>query len=132
MSKHPFRLALYGPRFRRWIVAALVPLLLFAQSATAAYLCPQLTQALSQSASMPVYCDQADPDQPTLCRAHCQANGQASGSALDFAPAMLAFESHPAWRLPARRMIEAPRVATRHARPRGSPPLYLLYMVLRD
>lgn len=104
MNNHPFRLALCRSRLRRWIVAALLPLLLFAQFATAAYLCPQFSQALSRSASMPMNCDpsNADPGQPTLCKAHCQANGQASGSMSDFAPAVLPFDSHPAWRVPAR------------------------------
>ena len=131
MNQHPFRLCRL--RLRRWIVAALLPLLLFAQFATAAYLCPQLTQAVSQSAIMPVNCDQmnADPDQPSLCKAHCQANEQASGTTLDFAPSMLAFESHPAWRLPPRTMAGA-RVAPSNAPPRDGPPLYLLHMVLRN
>jgi hypothetical protein len=133
MNKHPFQFALRSLRSRHWIVAALLPLLLFAQFATAAYLCPQLSQALSQSASMPLNCDQmnADPDQLSLCKAHCQANGQASGSTSDLAPAMLAFESHPAWRLPAR-TIEATCVAASNALPRGGPPLYLLHMALRN
>jgi hypothetical protein len=124
---------LHGLRSRRWIAAVLVPLLLFAQFATAAYLCPQLVLAVSPSASMPVSCDpmNADPDQPSLCKAHCQANGQASGTTLDFAPAMLAFGSHLAWGLPARTML-ATRVVTSNAPPRGGPPLYLLHMALRN
>ena len=131
MSKYPFQLCC--ARSRRWIVAALLPLLLFAQFATAAYRCPQLAQALSHSASMPVNCDpaNADPDQPALCKAHCEADAQASGSTADFTSVVLAFDSHPAWRLPPRTMV-AHRIATPNALPRGSPPLYLLHMVLRN
>jgi hypothetical protein len=133
INKHPLRLVSCRPRLRRWIVAALLPLLLFAQFATAAYRCPQLSQTLSPSASMPMNCDpaNADPDQPTLCKAHCEAHSQANGSTPDFSPALLAFGPHPVWR-PVVHDVAAPLIATPNAPPRGSPPLYLLHMVLRN
>ena len=120
-------------RWRRWIVALLVPVLLFAQGATAAYLCPQIAQAMAESAPMPVDCDasNADPDQPALCQAHCVADAQANGSAPHFMPALLSFDPHPAWLMPARLNV-ATRVASRYAAPVSGPPLYLLHMVLRD
>jgi hypothetical protein len=133
MNQHPFQFALRRLRARRWIVAVQLPLLLFAQFATAAYRCPQLSQPMSQSASMPAHCDPANADRehPGLCKAHCEANAQTSGSTPDFAPMVLAFDSHPAWHTPAR-TTTAPRIATSNALPRGGPPLYLLHMVLRN
>lgn len=132
MRKHRLQFALCSLRSRRWIAAALLPFLLFAQFATAAYLCPQLTQAVSQSASMPVNCDtaNADVDQPVLCKAHCEADARAAGSTADVVPPVLAFDSHPAWHMPARSMAVT-RIAPPNELPRGGPPLYLLHRVLR-
>lgn len=132
MSQHPFPFTAGSLRSRRWVVAALVPLLLFTQFVTAAYRCPQLTQAVSASASMPTICDpaNADADQPVLCKAHCESHVQVGGSTPDLALPVLAFDSHPAWRIPARTAAAA-RIAPPNEPPRGGPPLYLLHRVLR-
>ena len=70
--------------------------LLFTQLALAAYLCPAspgtktdqgaVTHSLAVASLSPGPCEGVmsgavmDPDQPNLCRAHCDADGQASGS----------------------------------------------------
>ena len=117
---------------RRWILVALLPLLLFSQIATAAYRCPllsQASQAVSLSVAIPANCDNADPDQPALCKGHCEAQSQVSTADASFAP--LAFNSHAPWQLPARKVTTA-RTTTPEVPSRGGPPLYLLHMALRN
>jgi hypothetical protein len=118
---------------RRWVVLMLLPVLLFAQFATAAYACPLLNRSMAESASMPTSCDmsKADTDQPALCQAHCTADAQSSSSAPD-RTAMLALPTPQwVWRAPVRTLATHP-VAARHATSYSGPPLYLLHMVLRD
>lgn len=133
MSPRPVLVELRSLRPRRWIVAALVSVLLFAQLATAAYLCPQVSQAMSQATPMPPNCEMAsaDPTKPALCHAHCQAGTQASGISIDLAHSPLAFDSQPNWPLPLRaNNLICP--ATPTAPPPGGPPLYLLHVVFRE
>jgi hypothetical protein len=133
MIRRPFQCVLCRMRRRRWVIALLVPVLLFAQLATAAYLCPQISQAIAMAAPMPADCDAstADPDQPALCKAHCVADAQASGSPLDLTPALFVFDSHAASPMPFR-TLAAVRVVTRYTVRASGPPLYLLHMVLRN
>ena len=131
MSQPIFQLARSKRRMRYWILVALLPLLLFSQIATAAYRCPLFFQAVSQSAAIPANCDDAEPDQPTLCKAHCEANSQAKESTADACFAPLAFDSHWVWQVLARKVM-APRPTTPEGPSRGGPPLYLLHMVLRN
>ena len=67
-------------RHRGWLSGWLIALVLFTQLATAAYACPQLSPAPDDAAaamaampgchsSMPT---RMDPDQPQLCKAHCE------------------------------------------------------------
>jgi hypothetical protein len=117
--------------------------LLFAQLATAAYACPRVAsdaQAALAMAQMPG-CDghgpgAMDPDQPQLCRAHCEQGSQtvnpASAIDLPMSPVLLAVLD---WSAPAlmpagcsRRFDQAPSGAS----PPGTPPLYLSLLVLRN
>lgn len=132
-------------RPRAWLSGWLIAVLLFTQLATAAYACPQLAPAPADVAAameaMPD-CDGStavamDPDQPQLCKAHCEAgktsvNSQAA--APDAPPAMavgaalvgivdVADAAQLAASMPAS-VADGPPV--------GSPPLYLSFLVLRN
>lgn len=138
-------------RRRRWLPGWLVALLLFAQLATAAYACPRLA-ALADVVDDTVAAEMAlmpgcsgdmgamDPDQPQLCKAHCQTGQQtvnsgssAQPSPLD-APLALAF-GHLAL-FDAAQALEAVDRGSGTAQaagpPAGMPPLYLLLHVLRN
>jgi hypothetical protein len=132
-------------RHRGWLSGCLIAVLLFTQLVTAAYACPQLAPAPAGAvAAMPAMpdCDGSmpasmDPDQPQLCKAHCEAgttsvNSQAA--ALDAPQAMavgaalvgivaVADAAALAASMPAS-VADGPPV--------GSPPLYLSLLVLRN
>ncbi|MCW5660064.1 MAG: hypothetical protein KIT60_20370 [Burkholderiaceae bacterium] len=133
MARNPIQSLSRRTPMRRWVVFMLLPVLLFAQFATAAYACPLLTRAMAQSASMPIDCDmsKADTDQPTLCQAHCTAAAQSSGPTLDLAAMPALPTPHPVWHAPVRTLATHP-AAAHNAAPYSGPPLYLLHMVLRD
>lgn len=133
-------------RHRSWLSSWLVALLLFAQWATAAYACPQLAGAGKQStpaiamASMPDCTggtSTMDPEQPQLCKAHCelgQQSVQSGGTVLGALPVM----AHGGALMGVLRPAEdadraAPMPPTRNAGPpAGTPPLYLSLLVLRN
>lgn len=127
-------------RLSGWLIAVL----LFTQLATAAYACPQLAPAPADAvAAMAVMpgCDgmpaSMDPEQPQLCKAHCEAGKTSVNSqvaAPDAPPAMavgaalvgivdLADAAQLAASMPAS-LADGPPV--------GSPPLYLSFLVLRN
>lgn len=135
-------------RHRGWLSGWLVAVLLFTQLATAAYACPQLApaaaDAMAEMADMAAMPDcsgnmptRMDPDQPQLCKAHCEAgktsvNSQAA--ALDAPPAMavgaalvgivdVADAAQLAASMPA---------SAADGPPAGAPPLYLSFLVLRN
>lgn len=126
----------------RWLSGWLIVVLLFAQLATAAYACP-LPPAAAPSAPMAAMpgCDEhlpgaLDPDQPQLCRAHCQQGAQTVGqpvapdltavpvllAVLDWTPAVVAVSPGA---VPTAELVSG-------APPPGSPPLYLSLLVLRN
>jgi hypothetical protein len=130
---------------RGWLSGWLIAVMLFTQLATAAYACPQLAlepgNAAATMAAMPG-CDGSmpasmDPDQPQLCKAHCEAGKTSVNSqvaAPDAPPAMavgaalvgsvdVAEAAQLAATMPAS-VAEGP--------PPGSPPLYLSFLVLRN
>lgn len=141
----------FDRRQRRWLSAWLVVVLLFTQFATAAYACPRsLSGVLSATAAGPGFaadmpgCDgnmasaAMDPEQPQLCKAHCEQGRQSvnpapSASPSDLpTPALLAVLD---WRpvtvaplSPDRRAGLTPPGAS----PPGAPPLYLRLLVLRN
>lgn len=132
-------------RHRAWLSGWLIAVLLFTQLATAAYACPQLAPApvdvAAGMAAMPD-CDGSmavamDPDQPQLCKAHCEAGKTSVNSqvaAPDAPPAMavgaalvgivdVADAAQLAASMPAS-VADGPPV--------GSLPLYLSFLVLRN
>jgi len=131
-------------RHRAWLSGWLIAVLLFTQLATAAYACPQLAPApadvAAAMAAMPD-CDgmpaSMDPEQPQLCKAHCEAGKTSVNSqvaAPDAPPAMavgaalvgivdVADAAQLAASMPAS-VADGPPV--------GSPPLYLSFLVLRN
>lgn len=132
-------------RRHRWLSGWLVALLLFTQLATAAYVCPPVAPASGVAAAEPAMmpgCDGSmmggmDPDQPQLCKAHCEpdktsVNSQAATP--DAPPAMAAaaalvgiVDAADAARLAARMPASAAA-----GPPAGNPPLYLSLLVLRN
>jgi hypothetical protein len=118
-------------------------LLLYAQLAVAAYSCPEveLPAAAAALAESMVDCDshppgQMDPDQPQLCKAHCdpgeQSPNSGAGGLLTAGAAALPVLL---WVLPqadAPGGLEAPASAPAQGPPRGAPPLYLSLLVLRN
>lgn len=132
-------------RHRGWFSGWLVAVLLFTQLATAAYACPQLSPAAAEAvavmAAMPD-CDgtmptRMDPEQPQLCKAHCEAGDSSVNSqatALDAPPAMAAGAALLG-------IIDVAEVAELAASmpasvadgpPAGAPPLYLSFLALRN
>ncbi len=132
-------------RHRGWLSGWLIAVLLFTQLVTAAYACPQLAPAPADAAAtmaaMPD-CDgsmpgRMDPEQPQLCKAHCEAGKTSVNSqvaAPDAPPAMavgaalvgiidVADAAQLAATMPAS-VADGP--------PAGSPPLYLALLVLRN
>jgi hypothetical protein len=136
---------------RRWsscLSGWLVAVLLFTQLATAAYACPQLTpaspaspEAVAAMAAMPD-CDgsmpsRMDPDQPQLCKAHCDA-GKTSVNSQVVAP-----DAPPAMAVgaalvgivdgaDAAQLAASMPASVADGPPLGSPPLFLSFLVLRN
>ena len=124
------------PTRRLWIALWVVVCVLFAQLATAGYVCPQWLIPAAVSAmpgcdAMPA--DPMDPAQPNLCAAMAEASPQSphqTGSVDLPAPVWAAL-----WTLAGLLPLQALTVwtvpATDSARPPGSPPLYLFNQVFR-
>lgn len=117
-------------------------MLLYAQLVAAAYSCPGLeVPAEAVPAETLVDCGthphgQMDPDQPLLCKAHCDPGEQSPNSS----PGSL-LTAHAAplpvllWVLPQADSpadLEVPAYAPASGPPRGAPPLYLSLLVLRN
>lgn len=131
-------------RHRRSLAAWLAAFVLLVQLVTAAYACPQAkapAESMSDDAVLMHDCDgdmhaSMDPNQPQLCKMHCE-QGTTSvtpqpspepGAALAALPVLL-------WVVPA--LTVPPSVAARSrpptdGAPRGSPPLYLSHLCLRN
>ena len=141
-------------RHRRWLVPWLAAALLWAQWLTAAYACPQTrpvqgdagpAAVVSMAAMAPMTaCAEhgpaaMDPAQPQLCKAHCEAGQQSVNSqagALDAPPAPVlcaALVGVVALAEPAcAGTAWADARAAGPGPPRGTPPLYLSLLVLRN
>lgn len=139
-------------RHRGWLSGWLVAMLLFAQLATAAYACPQLQPVPAEHAAATVADDGGmaampecsgdmpaamDPEQPQLCKAHCEA-GRSSVNSQPAAPdAPQPMATDAAWV-----GVVDPAAVAEHAAgipgpvadgpPAGAPPLYLSFLVLRN
>lgn len=128
-------------RHRRWLPAWLVPLLLFALIATAAYACPQPAQPAAEGvaamAEMPDCQTGMDPAQPQLCKAHCEAGQQSvnSNAAAASVPGPALIDARWARLLACGDAASgglAPPQALSIGPPAGTPPLYLSLLVLRN
>jgi hypothetical protein len=139
----------FDRRQRRWLSGWLFVVLLFMQLATAAYACPR-TLADNRSAietarmaDMPG-CDgnmssaAMDPDQPQLCKAHCEQGTQTFSPASSTSPSDLSSPTLLAvldWRpVTVTPLSPNPRASLtpQGASPPGTPPLYLCLLVLRN
>lgn len=142
---HGPRLAAVNPprQGRRRLCAWLVVALLFMQMAAAAYACPRglAGDVGGAMAAMPDCAGASamamDPDQPQLCKVHCDQGTQAvnplpAGDASASAPilvAVLDWSGGMALRAPP----ATPRASLpTGAPPPGSPPLFLSLLVLRN
>lgn len=126
-------------RHRRWLPAWLVPVLLFAQIATAAYACPQAVPADAGAvAEMPDCHGRGDATPPALCKAHCEAGQQSvnshAGAASVPAPALIDLRWLRALACvePSQTLRRPPSWAPAVGPPDGTPPLYLQLLVLRN
>lgn len=127
--------------YRRWIASLLAAVLLCLQMATAAYACavPQAMAAVLAMAAMPDCEDMSgtDPDQPQLCKAHCDRDKQTVNNAPspDVSPAFVLdrlLTRLTLW-LPAQTAKALPALVAAHTDPPdGSPPVYLTLQVLRN
>ena len=129
---------------RRSLAFWLAALMLLTQLVTAAYACPRAgiqTEPMTPASAVMPDCDGnmpsvMDPDQPQLCKAHCDqgaasVNPQASP---DFQAALAAL---PVLLWVVAVLVVPPSVAARSrpplgGPPRGSPPLYLSLLSLRN
>jgi hypothetical protein len=130
-------------RHRSWLSRWLVVLLLCTQWVTAAYACPQRTgnadpgTTVIAMASMPD-CDGSmpamDPEQPQLCKAHCEIGQQSvqSGSTLLDVPVVMAHGGALMGVLPVARQATSLPPTRGAGPPTGTPPLYLSLLVLRN
>lgn len=133
-------------RHRGWLSGWLVAVLLFAQLATAAYACPRLVPRASAPdaaamADMPDCAGAAhasvDPEQPQLCKAHCEAGSSSvnsQGAAPDAPPALAA---GAVWvgvvdAVAVAELAAAMPTAVADGPPAGAPALYLSLLVLRN
>ncbi|HEX6019969.1 MAG TPA: hypothetical protein VFZ28_17880 [Burkholderiaceae bacterium] len=120
----------------------MLPLLL-AQWAAVSYACPQPATA-SQRVAMPDMPDcqgmtpgaAMDPEQPLLCKAHCEHGSQTVNDPPSpvLSPQMLLWAVLD-WNQPTVKSAHREEPAddrSAPARPAGSPPLYLLHLVLRN
>lgn len=131
-------------RHRRNLASWLAALMLLVQLVTAAYACPRTgtqSEPMNADAMLMQDCDgnmhaAMDPDQPQLCRAHCeQATASVTPQASPEPGAVLAALPVLLWEVP---LLPMPRSVAARAKPptdgapRGSPPLYLSLLSLRN
>lgn len=137
-------------RHRGRLTGWLIAVLLLTQLATAAYACPQLAPPPADMADMVDMADMTampdcsgamparmDPDQPQLCKAHCESDQRSlnSQAAAPDAPPALAVGA--VWvgsvdvARQARRTASMPR-SVADGPPTGAPPLYISLLVLRN
>ena len=128
---------------RRWLASLLAAVFLCLQFVTSAYACPRGGDTGSAAmAAMPDCAgmtEPLDPDQPQLCKAHCDQDKQSVNTLpapIPDAAAVLAIDwllSRAATALAVADVSPLPAVRTAHsAPPAGTPPAYLAFLVLRN
>jgi hypothetical protein len=124
--------------FRTWCLWLVATAFLCMQLTTTAYACPA-QQVAPEAAAMPG-CEMMagatmDADQPTLCKAHCEKDKQSGTADIPSAtlpmPALLMHGL--GWRLAeGERGVSLSRPTLDTGPPRGTPPLFITYLVLRN
>lgn len=128
---------------RRWLASLFALVFLCLQFATAAYACPTGNEAAPAAmAAMPDCAgmtESLDPEQPQLCKAHCDQDKQSVNTAPAPAPdaaAALVIDwllSRLATALAVTEGSPLPADRTAYSTPpAGSPPVYLAFLVLRN
>ena len=127
---------------RRWLASMLAAVMVCLQLATAAYACVAPTQPMMAAADMADMPDCAsmselDQQQPQLCKAHCDRDKQSVNTTpaaeLVAAPAIDWLASHQALWVPVAEADGLAAVIAAHTGPpRGAPPVYLTFLVLRN
>ena len=124
--------------FRAWCLWLVATAFLCMQLTTTAYACPAL-QGAPETAAMPGCESMAgstmDIEQPTLCKVHCEKDkqsGTADTPSLSLPmPALLAHGL--GWRVAEEeRPAAIARPALTAGPPRGTPPLFITFLVLRN
>ncbi len=126
--------------YRRWIASMLATVLVCLQFATAAYACPA-PQGVAGEPAMAAMPDceamsSMDPEQPQLCKAHCDRDKQTVNNApvADVAPAVLLdrlLTRLALWKAPQAAQALPAVVAAHTGPPDGAPPVYLALQVFR-
>jgi hypothetical protein len=123
---------------RAWCLWLVATAFLCMQLTTAAYACPAL-QGMPEAVAMPGCEGMAggtmDTEQPTLCKLHCDKDKQSSTADTPSAalpmPALLMHGL--GWRLPDdQRGTPNARPALDTGPPRGTPPIFITFLVLRN
>lgn len=111
------------------------------QLAVAAYACPHALQPATAAAGAMPDCDDMaagamDPDQPLLCKAHCEQGTQVVKPAPSVdsvaQPVLLTVVRWLAPLPPPQARLAQRRQVLSGAAPPGAPPLYLAFLVLRN
>jgi len=126
----------------RWLSCWLTAAVLFMQIAAAAYACPAAaaTAVPAAMAEMPGCSGEMsgtmDPDQPQLCKAHCQQGSQTvqptPASDASASPVLMAVLDWTRAALLPAQQARRTLTAASGSSPPGSPPLYLSLLVLRN
>ncbi|MCM5680371.1 hypothetical protein M8A51_12605 [Schlegelella sp. S2-27] len=122
-------------RLAGWLIATL----LFMQFATLAYACPgsAVVPGMPAAMTMPDCAGMTapDPEQPQLCKAHCEAGTQTVNTApgvdiLSLAVLPWVLDRGGLCELPCALSVRAASAPT--GPPLGTPPVYLSFLVLRN
>jgi hypothetical protein len=123
---------------RAWCLWLVATAFLCMQLTTTAYACPAF-QSTPETAAMPgcemMAGNTMDTEQPTLCKAHCEKDKQSGAADIPSAtlpiPALLMHGL--GWRLAEdERGVSLSRPTLATGPPRGTPPLFITYLVLRN
>ncbi len=125
---------------RRWLAGMLAVVMVCLQLATSAYACITPSQPMAMAMAVMPDCasmSEMDQQQPQLCKAHCDRDKQSVNTtpAADLvgAPAIDWLASHQALWVPVAEADGLAAVIAAHTGPpRGAPPVYLTYLVLRN
>ena len=124
---------LHRPARQRWLWL-IATAFLWMQLATAAYACPMLASEAPMAHCEGMGGAAMDKEQPTLCKAHCDKEKQSVGAELTPVIPLIAVLAHGlGWRVAdSISPVSQPARTPDAGPPRGAPPLYIAYLVLRN